>query len=309
MFTLLDTETIVSSADSIMLVTGNMAQQFKDDPGTVIQTLGEKFLEFGLKVVAAFLIYIIGAWCIKKIRLALRGVMARRKLEASLASFLMSLVTITLYIILIILAISALGVNTTSLAALLAAGGVAIGAALSGTVQNFTGGLMLMIFKPFKAGDFINVQGYSGTVSEVTIVNTKIITIDNREITIPNGTLSNSNIDNYSAKPLRRVDWQIGVEYGSDADGFMALVKEILSRDARILDAGTSGAADPFVALSQLNDHNILFTIRVWVKKEDYWGVYFDNLKAMYTELPQKGFSFAYPHMDVTISDERKDTE
>lgn len=309
MFTLLDTETIVSSADSIMLVTGNMAQQFKDDPGTVIQTLGEKFLEFGLKVVAAFLIYIIGAWCIKKIRLALRGVMTRRKLEASLASFLMSLVTITLYIILIILAISALGVNTTSLAALLAAGGVAIGAALSGTVQNFTGGLMLMIFKPFKAGDFINVQGYSGTVSEVTIVNTKIITIDNREITIPNGTLSNSNIDNYSAKPLRRVDWQIGVEYGSDADGFMALVKEILSRDARILDAGTSGAADPFVALSQLNDHNILFTIRVWVKKEDYWGVYFDNLKAMYTELPQKGFSFAYPHMDVTISDERKDTE
>lgn len=309
MFTLLDTETIVSSADSIMLVTGNMAQQFKDDPGTVIQTLGEKFLEFGLKVVAAFLIYIIGAWCIKKIRLALRGVMTRRKLEASLASFLMSLVTITLYIILIILAISALGVNTTSLAALLAAGGVAIGAALSGTVQNFTGGLMLMIFKPFKAGDFINVQGYSGTVSEVTIVNTKIITIDNREIIIPNGTLSNSNIDNYSAKPLRRVDWQIGVEYGSDADGFMALVKEILSRDARILDAGTSGAADPFVALSQLNDHNILFTIRVWVKKEDYWGVYFDNLKAMYTELPQKGFSFAYPHMDVTISDERKDTE
>lgn len=309
MFTLLDTETIVSSADSIMLVTGNMAQQFKDDPGTVIQTLGEKFLEFGLKVVAAFLIYIIGAWCIKKIRLALRGVMTRRKLEASLASFLMSLVTITLYIVLIILAISALGVNTTSLAALLAAGGVAIGAALSGTVQNFTGGLMLMIFKPFKAGDFINVQGYSGTVSEVTIVNTKIITIDNREITIPNGTLSNSNIDNYSAKPLRRVDWQIGVEYGSDADGFMALVKEILSRDARILDAGTSGAADPFVALSQLNDHNILFTIRVWVKKEDYWGVYFDNLKAMYTELPQKGFSFAYPHMDVTISDERKDTE
>ena len=309
MFTLLDTETIVSSADSIMLVTGNMAQQLRDDPGTVIQTLGEKFLEFGLKVVAAFLIYIIGAWCIKKIRLALRSMMTRRKLEASLASFLMSLVTISLYIILIILAISALGVNTTSLAALLAAGGVAIGAALSGTVQNFTGGLMLMIFKPFKAGDFINAQGYSGTVSEVTIVNTKIITIDNREITIPNGTLSNSNIDNYSAKPLRRVDWQIGVEYGSDADGFIALVKDILSRDSRILNAGTPGAADPFIALSQLNDHNILFTIRVWVKKEDYWGVYFDNLKAMYTELPQKGFSFAYPHMDVTISDERKDSE
>ena len=309
MFTLLDTETIVSAADSILTGTRDLAGQFGDDPGTVLQTLGEKFLEFGLKVVAAFFIYIIGAWCIKKIRQAMKRMMEIRKIEASLASFLLSLATITLYAILIILAISALGVNTTSLAALLAAGGVAVGAALSGTVQNFTGGLMLMIFKPFKAGDFINVQGYSGTVSEVTIVNTKIITIDNREITIPNGTLSNSNIDNYSAKPLRRVDWQIGVEYGSDADGFIALVKEILSRDPRILDAGTPGAADPFIALSQLNDHNILFTIRVWVKKEDYWGVYFDDLKVMYTELPQKGFSFAYPHMDVTISDERKDTD
>lgn len=304
MFTILDTQTIVSDADSIMAGVGKAADQLWEDPGAVIQTLGEKFLEFGLKVVAAFFIYIIGAWMIKKVRRGMREVMARRKLEASLASFLLSLVTITLYAILIILAISALGVNTTSLAALLAAGGVAIGAALSGTVQNFTGGLMLMIFKPFKAGDFISVLGYSGTVSDVNIVSTRIITTDNREITIPNGTLSTSNIDNYSARPLRRVEWQIGVEYGSDAEAFISTALEILSRDGRILDSSVPGAADPFVALSSLNDHNVIFTVRVWTKGEDYWGVYFDDLKALYTELPQRGFSFAYPHMDVTISNE-----
>lgn len=304
MFTILDTQTIVSDADSIMTGTGKAADQLWEDPGAVIQTLGEKFLEFGLKVVAAFFIYIIGAWMIKKVRRGMREVMVRRKLEASLASFLLSLVTITLYAILIILAISALGVNTTSLAALLAAGGVAIGAALSGTVQNFTGGLMLMIFKPFKAGDFISVLGYSGTVSDVNIVSTRIITTDNREITIPNGTLSTSNIDNYSARPLRRVEWQIGVEYGSDAEAFISTALEILSRDGRILDSSVPGAADPFVALSSLNDHNVIFTVRVWTKGEDYWGVYFDDLKALYTELPQRGFSFAYPHMDVTISNE-----
>ena len=305
MFLLIDSETIANPADSLVAMTGTITEQLAEDPGMVIQTLGEKILEFGLKVVAAILIYIIGAWCIKKIRRALRATMTKRKLEASLASFLLSLVTITSYSVLIIVAVSALGVNTTSLAALLAAGGVAIGAALSGTVQNFTGGLMLMIFKPFKAGDFISAQGYTGIVSDVSIVSTRIITLDNREITIPNGVLSNSNIDNYSAKPLRRVEWKIGVEYGSDADAFFETVYEILKRDSRILDSSTEGAADPFVALSDLNDHNILFTIRVWTKGSDYWGVYFDNLKTMYTELPEKGFSFAYPHMDINILNEK----
>lgn len=306
MITLLDITAAGSVPDSLTAFTDNISGQLAENPGTVLQTLGQKAIEFGIKVVAAFFIYIIGAWCIKKIRIALRGVMSKRKLEASLASFLLSLTTITLYAILIILAISALGVNTTSLAALLAAGGVAIGAALSGTVQNFTGGLMLMIFKPFKAGDFINVQNYSGTVSEVNIISTKIITPDNREVIIPNGTLSNSNIDNYTSKPLRRVDWQIGVEYGSDASLFIETAKEILSKDARILDSSVPGAADPFVALSNLGDHNISFTVRAWVRSQDYWGVYFDNLKAMYAELPERGFNFAYPHMDVTISDERQ---
>ena len=175
MITLLETMAAGSVTDTLTTMTENISDSLSRSPGAVLQTLGEKAIEFGVKVLAALCIYFIGAWCIKKIRIAMRGVMARRKLEASLASFLLSLTTITLYAVLIILAISALGINTTSLAALLAAGGVAIGAALSGAVQNFTGGLMLMLFKPFKAGDFISVQDYSGTVSEVNIISTKII--------------------------------------------------------------------------------------------------------------------------------------
>ena len=297
--------TDINPSDTVKVLVENMAGQIMESPETVLQSLGQKALDFGIKLVAAFCIYIIGAWLIKKARIALKRLMVKRKLEASLSSFLMSMATISLYVILVILAVSALGINTTSLAALLAAGGVAIGAALSGTMQNFAGGLMLMIFKPFKAGDFINVQGYSGTVSDVNIFSTRIITTDNREITIPNGSLSSSNIDNYSAKPIRRVEWQVNVEYGSDAEAFEAAVLDILSSEGRIIGSSVPGAADPFVALSSMNDSNITFTIRVWVNSKDYWDVYFDGMKALYTELPSRGFSFAYPHVDVVLSENK----
>ena len=303
MFLPLNTEILHMPADTIKIVAENMAAEFKNNPETALQAMSDKFLDFGMKVLAAFAIYIIGAWCIKKIRSALRVLMAKRKIEQSLSSFILSFVTIAMYLVLIIIAISALGVNTTSLAALLAAGGVAIGAALSGTVQNFAGGLMLMVFKPFKSGDYISVQDYYGTVADVSIFNTRIITPDNREITIPNGTLSNSNIDNWSSKPVRRIEWKISVEYGSDADLFFTTAKEILSRDERILDSSFPGASDVFAGLSSLNDSNITFVLRVWVESADYWDVYFDNLKALYTELPKMGFRFAYPHVDITLSD------
>lgn len=295
----------INPSDTAKVLIDNMAGQIMESPETVLQALGQKALDFGVKLLAAILIYIIGAWLIKKARAGLRKLMVRRKLEASLSSFIMSMTTISLYVILIILAVSALGVNTTSLAALLAAGGVAIGAALSGTMQNFAGGLMLMIFKPFKAGDFISVQGYSGTVSDVSIFSTRIITTDNREVTIPNGALSTSNIDNFSAKPIRRIEWQINVAYGTDADYFSTAVRDILSKEGRIIDSSVPGAADPFVALSSMNDSNISFIIRVWVYSKDYWDVYFDVHKSLYSELPSRGFSFAYPHMDVVISEQR----
>ena len=173
-------------------------------------------IQFGLKVLAALVIYFVGAWLIKKIKRLLGNIFAKRHTEKAIASFTMSLVSITLTILLIILTVGTLGVNTTSLAALLAAGGMAIGMALSGTVQNFAGGIMLLVFKPFKAGDFIEAQGFSGTVSEVNIVSTKLCTTDNRTIVLPNGSLSGGTINNISQNPFRRVEWKVTIEYGSD---------------------------------------------------------------------------------------------
>ena len=291
----------INVADSLKVVKEAVITQIKEDPDTFFQKLGDDALQLGTKVVIAIVIYIIGAWLIKKLRISLKKLFTRRKIDASMASFLISLITATLYIILILISVSTLGINTNSIVALLAAGGMAIGMALSGTVQNFAGGIMLMVFKPFKAGDFITAQGYSGTVTEVTIVNTKITTVDNKVIIIPNGALSSGNIENFSALPLRRVDWSIDVEYGSDATKCIEAIKEILAEDKRILDVATPGASDVFVALSNLDSSDINFTVRAWVRNADYWNVYFENLQKLYTQLPARGFSFAYPHMDVRM--------
>ena len=170
-------------------------------------------IHFGIKVLIALLIYFVGAWIIKKIKGVLHRIFEKRKTEKAIASFVESLTSITLTIILIIITIGTLGVNTTSLAALLAAGGMAIGMAMSGTVQNFAGGIMILVFKPFKAGDFIETEnGYSGTVSDVNIFSTKLTTTDNRLIIIPNSTLSNGTVNNFSRNTMRRVEWLVGVE-------------------------------------------------------------------------------------------------
>ena len=178
---------------------------------------------------------------------------------------------------------------------------MAIGLALNGTVQNFAGGIMILIFRPFKAGDFIEMQGFTGTVTEVTITSTKLTTTDNRVIIIPNGAISNGTINNYSHMPLRRLDLTVDVEYGTSSEKVCKMVMSLIKQDARILDAETSGKADPFVALSALKDSSIQFAIRVWVKSEDYWDVNFDLLKNIYEELPKNGIQFPYPKLDVNI--------
>lgn len=304
------------SPDSVKAVTQQLLHQAKDDPNTFLTTLGEHALHFGMKLLAALLIYIIGAWIIKRVKKVLTAVFTRKKTEKTLASFVTSLVSISLTTLLIVISVSTLGINTTSLAALLAAGGMAIGMALSGTIQNFSGGIMLLVFKPFKAGDFITAQGYSGTVMEVTIVSTKILTVDNRVVILPNGALSNGNIDNYSAQPLRRVDWTISVEYGSNVEEFKTFAMEKLLSDSRILtskdqrpkalsrsavDNSNLPIPDPMVRLLSMNSNDISFTIRAWVHAADYWNVYFDYNEWFYSELPKHNMGFAYPHMDVTI--------
>ena len=241
----------------------------------------DKAIAFGLKVLAALAIYVIGAWLIKKIKRVIHNIFVRRNTEHSIASFVESLASIFMTVFLVIFTISALGVNTTSIAALLAAGGMAIGMALSGTVQNFAGGIMLLVFKPFKAGDFIEAQGYSGTVTDVTIVSTKITTTDNRNIIIPNGSLSNGTINNYSQNVYRRLEWLVDVEYGASSEKVKAILKKIIDEEKRIVYAPAS-PADPTIALNALRDSSVQFVARAWVKKEDYWDVLYDVNEKIY---------------------------
>lgn len=297
----IDTETIEVLSDSIKAATENIIQQAHNDPTALMQQLAQKAADFGLKLLAALVIYAIGIWIIRRIKGLLNRAFTRHGTEGTLASFVTSLVSITLTVMLIVISVGTLGINTTSIAALLAAGGMAIGMALSGTVSNFAGGLMLLVFKPFKAGDFINAQGYSGTVLEVSIAHTTILTTDNREVTIPNGALSNGNIDNYSTQPLRRVDIELTMEYGTDADKCMEAILEILRSQENTLDSSTPGAADPFTGLFSMNESSISFITRTWVNTSDYWSVKFALNKALYTGLQKRGFHFAYPHMDVTL--------
>ncbi|MBO5545260.1 MAG: mechanosensitive ion channel [Bacteroidales bacterium] len=271
------------------------------DPGTALQNLGRQAIQFGLKVLAAIVIYIIGAWLIKRIKKGLQRLFERKQTDRAMASFISSFVSIALTIILIIVTIGTLGVNTTSLAALLAAGGMAIGMALSGTLQNFAGGLMIMAFKPFKAGDYIEALGYAGTVTEVTIVGTHLTTFDNRKVILPNGALSGGNVVNYSYYPLRRIDITVGVEYGTDAAACKQKLTEIVLEDPRFLSATTPGAKDPIIAIQKLDSSSVNFLIRAWVRTEDYWGAWFDLNERVYTELPQAGINFPFPQVDVHV--------
>ena len=273
-------------------------------PQEVMKTLLDSAIRFGLKLLAALAIYIIGAWLIKRIkRLVMKG-FEKKGTEPTLVTFVSSFLTILLWTVLIVITITTLGVNTTSIAALLAAGGVALGMALSGTVQNFAGGVMLLVFKPFKVGDYIEAQGYAGFVKEVNIVSTKLTTTDNKTVILPNGALSNGNISNYFPSKLRRVDITVNVAYGASVEKVKEEILNIISADERILNSETEGADNPFVALKTLKDSGIEFVVRAWVNSPDYWPVYFNLTERIYTELPKReGISFPFPQLDVHIKE------
>lgn len=267
----------------------------------LLSDLFDKILAFGLKLLAAIAIYLLGAWLIKRVKAVLRRVFERRNTEQAIASFVMSLVSISLTVLLIIITVGALGINTTSLAALLAAGGMAIGMAMSGTVQNFAGGIMLLVFKPFKAGDFIEAQGFTGTVTEVNIVSTKLTTTDNRNIIIPNGALSNGTINNYSQNVYRRLEWLVDVEYGSSTEVTKTELKQIIDDEKRIVCAPVA-PADPMIALNALRDSSVQFIVRAWVKREEYWDVMYSVNEQIYERLPKKGILFPFPQLEVHVN-------
>ena len=290
------------STDSLQTKGAEIAEILRNTPPKeLIEEMVTSCIKFGIKLIFALVLYVVGAWLIRKTKHVIARAFTRRGADATLTSFMQSLVTVVLWIILIMFMIGTLGINTTSLAALLAAGGMAIGMAMSGTVQNFAGGLMLLAFKPFKAGDYIEAQGFAGTVKSINVVSTKIITLDNREVILPNGALSNGTINNYSANPLRRIDLTVNVAYGSDAEAVKAELLRIVSEQEKVLDAETPGAKDPTIVLSELKDSCVEFLVRVWVRSTDIREVRYALTEAIYTGLPAHGISFPFPQLDIHL--------
>lgn len=251
-------------------------------------------IEVGKDVIGALLIYIIGRFIIKQISRLLAKLLEKRKLEVSVQTFLKSLVNLLLNMVMAFAIIGKLGVETTSFAALLASAGVAIGMALSGNLSNFAGGLIILVFKPFRVGDYIDGPDASGTVKEIQIFHTIIATTDNRIVFVPNGQMSSNAVTNYSKMSTRRLEWTFGVEYGEDFDRVKDVLQKIISADSRILTT-----PEPFIALGELGASSVDIKVRVWVNAADYWDVHFDMNRIVYATFNKEGIGFPYPQLTV----------
>lgn len=264
-----------------------------------LEKILEKLLDFGIDVgqrlIGAILIYIIGRFIIKQLNKLLSKLLERRKLETSVQTFLKSLTSLLLNLILAFAIVAKLGVETTSFAAILASAGVAIGMALSGNLANFAGGLIILVFKPFKVGDYIDAQsGVSGTVQEIQIFHTILRTVDNRIIYVPNGSLSSNAITNYNKQETRRAEWVFGVEYGEDYEKVKNVLQRLIEEDPRILKDPA-----PFIGLSSLSASSVDIKVRAWAKTGDYWDVVFDFNKTVYATFNKEGIGFPFPQLTV----------
>ncbi|MDR1517477.1 MAG: mechanosensitive ion channel [Dysgonamonadaceae bacterium] len=261
-----------------------------------LNDLLSKATDFGLRLVACVLIYWVGRKVIRYIDKLLSKLLSGRGIDPSISSFAKSLINVMLTAMLIVGIIAKLGVDTTSFAALVASVGVAIGMAMSGTLQNFSGGIMILLFKPYRIGDYIVAQGQEGTVKDIHIFNTEIVTADNKTVFIPNGGLSSNVIVNVNNEQTRRIDLVVGVEYNTDYDFAKSVALEIVAGDKRILSKPA-----PFVALKNLGESSVDLLIRVWVKRSDYWNVYFDLNESVYKTFNQEGIGFPFPQMSVHL--------
>ncbi len=267
----------------------------------LVTSLGGEVMQIIFKLFLSLLIYYTGRFLIRKAIAVMERGFEARQVEVSLRSFLKSMVKIVLYVLLILTIIQLLGINTTSLVAMLASAGLAVGMALSGTLQNFAGGVMILFLKPYKIGDYITAQGQSGHVREIMLFTTVLETYNGDTIFVPNSTISSSIIENYSHSGERRIVWTVGVSYGDDYDQVKAAIMEILLADERIIKDPARPAMHPSVVLSQLADSSVNVDARVWVTNENYWGVMFDVNEQIYKQLPSKGGNFPFPQMDVHI--------
>ena len=264
------------------------------------QRIGEYLLDlvasFGIRLLAAILLLVVGLRLISWMKKFLRKSPKLDKLDPGVRTFLASFSGIALYLLLVITIASVLGIPATSFLTVLASCGVAIGLALQGSLSNFAGGLMILLFKPFQVGDYIEASGESGTVVAVSVVYTELLTPDNKRVTIPNGTLTNAVIKNYSAEKTRRVDLTFQTSYEADVEQVKALLLETVKAHKLVL-------ADPapFVGLSAHGDSALTYAVRVWCKTEDYWAVHYDLTEAVKKVFDQKGIEIPYPQMDVHV--------
>lgn len=255
-------------------------------------------LSLGWKILKVAVIWLLGRWLTRRLISIVRLLMEKRNTNLTVRTFLLSFIDVVALIILLVIIISILGIDTSSFIALFASAGVAIGMALSGTLQNFAGGVIILLFRPFKVGDFIEAQGQTGSVKEIQIFNTLIQTGDNKTILVPNGPLSTGIINNYSRESLRRVDFTFSISYGDYYEKAKAVLEELIAADSRILNK----PAEPFIALKSLSASSIDIVVRVWAAQENYWGIYFDMNKAVYETFPKRGLNFPYQTFTVNVN-------
>ncbi|MDR0681352.1 MAG: mechanosensitive ion channel [Dysgonamonadaceae bacterium] len=265
----------------------------------LIDSLLYEAFHFGVKLAICIVIYIVGRKIIQYINYGIGKLMSSKQFDPSVASFLKSLINIILTAALLIMIVNILGINNSSFVALLASVGVALGMALSGTLQNFSGGVMILLFRPYKIGDYIQAQGQEGTVKEIQIFNTVIVTADNRTVFIPNGGLSSNIIVNYNEQKTRRVEWVIGVDYGTDYNKAKEIILGVLKTDKRILID-----PKPLIVLKTLNESSVDIQIRVWVNLSDYWDVYYNINEQIYKTFAAQGIEIPFPQLTVHLNKE-----
>ena len=257
-------------------------------------------IEWGIEIIAkiaiAFVIYLIGRWLIGRFVKVVNKICDNRGVEVSLQRFFNNMIKVVFYICLVLTVVGVLGIDTTSLIAMFASASLAIGMALSGTMQNFAGGVMILLLRPYRIGDYVEAQGQAGTIKEISLFNTVITTVDNKIIYVPNSTISTGIINNYSQAATRRVDWNITISYGDDVEVARRVLMQLMTEDKRVKQDPA-----PVVYLTSLGSDAVNISARAWVDNADYWGVFFELNERIYNELPKHGLHFPFPQLSVHI--------
>ena len=282
----------IARAEALAEKVQNLSNMSADQ---IISLLLEEAVKIGMKVLAAIAIYIIGAWVIKKIKRIIRKIMERRNIDPSITSFTLSFTTIALTLMLILMTVDALGINTNSIVALLAGSGLAIGMAFSGSLQNFAGGIMILVFKPFRVGDYVEFQNCTGTISSIEMTSTFIISDNGETIVLPNGTIFNGMLINHSKLCKKRVVWNISVAYGSNIELVRATALALLESNPDVLKEENP----PAVVVSNLGDSAVIVSIRCWVEHTNYWKTLYWGYEEIYKSFNAAGIQFPYPQLDV----------